>query len=146
MGLLLSLAPNCNCHAQAEKSYKSTETAVKQPFKGFFDNKEFDIFIQLDLYGNGIAVPDHELFGELPGYLTKRRNNFCWLMTKASIKSERKAEITLINDFGSEDLNATFTQVNDSVFKLKQEDGSTLKVPNKGKWQKLPTEIEFIKR
>jgi hypothetical protein len=49
----------------------------------------------------------------------------------------------MINDYGSEDLTATLTVQGDSVFVLKQESGSTLKVPHKGKWQKLPKTMEF---
>ncbi len=52
----------------------------------------------------------------------------------------------LINDTGSEDLTATLTVKNDTTYVLRQMKGSTLKVPNKGKWQKLPTEVTFIKR
>ena len=52
----------------------------------------------------------------------------------------------LINDPGSDDLTATLTIKNDTTYVLKQGKGSTLKVPNKGKWQKLPSEIVFIKK
>ena len=49
----------------------------------------------------------------------------------------------MINDFGSEDLTATLTQQNDSIYILQYVDGSTFKIPNKGKWQKLPKKLEF---
>jgi hypothetical protein len=49
----------------------------------------------------------------------------------------------MINDYGSEDLTATLTAENDSLYVLKQIDGSTLKVPNNGKWQKLPKRFEL---
>ena len=52
----------------------------------------------------------------------------------------------LINDYGSEDLTATLTRKNDSIYVLKQESGSTIKVPNKGKWQKLPKTLEFKRK
>lgn len=144
--ILMTLGSASNlCKAQSDKPIQGKEFVENQPFKGFFDNKEFDIFMQVDLYSNGITVPDHELYGELPGYLAKQHNNFCWLITKAKVKSNKVAEISLINDFGSEDLTATFTQVNDSTFILQQGDGSALKVPNRGKWQKLPSSIEFVK-
>ena len=51
--------------------------------------------------------------------------------------------MTLINDFGSEDLEATLTRKNDSVYIFKQEKGSTVKIPKNGKWQKLPKTLEF---
>ena len=75
------------CKAQSDKPIQGKEFVENQPFKGFFNNKEFDIFMQVDLYSNGITVPDHELYGELPGYLAKQHNNFCWLITKAKVKS-----------------------------------------------------------
>ena len=56
-----------------------------------------------------------------------------------------KATLSLINDYGSEDLTATLTMKNDSTFTLRQDDGSTLKVPDKGKWMKLPKELELKK-
>ena len=55
--------------------------------------------------------------------------------------------LALINDYGSEDLTATLTRKNDSIYVLKQEDGSSLKVPVKGgKWQKLPKTLEFKRK
>ena len=49
----------------------------------------------------------------------------------------------MINDYGSEDLTATLTVENDSLYVLKQVEGSTLKVPKDGKWQKLPSKLVF---
>lgn len=100
----------------------------------------------MNLYDSDVSVPNHTLFGELPGYLGKRMNNFYWLITSGKVKSAGKAELSLINDYGSEDLTATFIKKNDSTYVLRQEDGSTLKVPDKGKWQKLPKELEFKKK
>ena len=51
--------------------------------------------------------------------------------------------MNLINDYGSEDLTATLTRKNDSIYILKQESGSTLKVPKNSKWQKLPKVLEL---
>lgn len=115
-------------------------------FKGFFHNEEYSVYLRINLHDNDVDVPNHEIFGQLPGYLGKDRNSFYWLITSAKIKNERKAELSLINDYGSEDLTATLTKQNDSTFVLKQEDGSALKVPNKGKWQKLPKELTLILR
>ena len=54
--------------------------------------------------------------------------------------------MTMINDFGSEDLEASLTRKNDSIYIFKQEKGSTVKIPKNGKWQKLPKTLEFKKR
>jgi hypothetical protein len=90
-------------------------------------------------------VPGQDLFGQLPGYLGKKNNSFAWLITSAKINGD-KAKLQLINDYGSEDLTATLTRKNDSIYVLKQESGSTLKVPNKGKWLKLPKTLEFKRK
>lgn len=115
-------------------------------FNGYFYNDEYNIYLNINLYDNNIVVPDHEVFGKLPGYLGKRYNSFYWLITSGRIINKQKAEIELINDYGSEDLKATFNKKNDSTYILHQEDGSTLKVANKGKWQKLPKILEFKKK
>ena len=98
--------------------------------------------MRLDLYGESITVPGQELYGELPGYLGKKHNSFCWLITSSKIDGE-KAELQMINDYGSEDLTATLTVENDSLYVLRQVEGSTLKVPKDGKWQKLPSKLVF---
>jgi hypothetical protein len=56
-----------------------------------------------------------------------------------------KAQLQMVNDYGSEDLEATLTRENDSIYILKQGKGSTLKVPNDGKWQKLPSTLPFVR-
>ena len=93
-----------------------------------------------------LAGVEFKVFEQLPGYLAKRRNSFFWLVTAGKVVGEDEAELELINDYGSEDLKATLKMVDDSTFVLTQEGGSTLKVPNKGKWQKLPKKLEFKKR
>ena len=82
----------------------------------------------------------------IPGYLGKRLNSFCWLITGSKVKSKTKATIELINEYGSEDLEATLTLQGDSLLTLKQGEGSNIKVPNKGKWQKLPDTLVFKKK
>ena len=112
-------------------------------FKGYLFNEEYEVYMKIDFYGESISVPGNELYGLLPGFLAKRNNNFCWAVTAAKIKDENTAEMSLINDFGSEDLTATLTRENDSIYILHQEKGSTLKVPKNGKWQKLPKTLPF---
>ena len=115
------------------------------PFRAYIYNNEFDVFLRINFYDQNINVPGQDLLGQVPGYLGKKNNSFVWVITSATIKGN-KAHLALINDYGSEDLTATLTRKNDSIYVLKQEDGSTLKVPNKGKWQKLPKTIEFKKK
>ena len=115
------------------------------PFRAYLCNNEYDVYMRINFYDQNISVPGQDLLGQVPGYLGKKNNSFAWLITSATIKGN-KAHLTLINDYGSEDLTATLTLKNDSIFVLKQEEGSTIKVPNKGKWQKLPKTLEFKKK
>lgn len=109
-------------------------------------NNEYEVFMRIDFYRQQIMVPDQELYGPLPGYLGKKHNSFCWVITSAKLKNQHTAQMSLINDYGSEDLTAQLTQLNDSTYQLRQLDGSALKVPKNGKWQKLPKVLEFKRR
>ena len=112
-------------------------------FRAYLINNEYEVFLRINLYDQNISVPGQELYGPLPGYLGKMRNSFCWVIPSCEVVSEDKAVLHLINDFGSEDLTATLTRKNDSVYVLRQGEGSTIKVPHKGKWRKLPKAIEL---
>ena len=89
-----------------------------KPFRAYLYNNDYEVFMRLDLYGESITVPGQELYGELPGYLGKKHNSFCWLITSSKIDGE-KAELQMINDYGSEDLTATLTLENDSLYVLR---------------------------
>ena len=116
-----------------------------EPFRAYLSNNEYDVFLRINFYEQDVNVPGQDLFGQVPGYLGKKNNSFAWLITSAKINGN-KAKLQLINDYGSEDLTATLTRKNDSIYVLKQESGSTLKVPNKGKWLKLPKTLEFKRK
>ena len=115
-------------------------------FRAYLVNNKYEVYLRINFYEQNVTVPAHELYGELPGFLGKKSNSFCWLITSCKIKNEREAELQLINDFGSEDLNATHIRQNDSTYILRQGEGNTIKVPLKGKWQKLPKVLDFIKK
>jgi hypothetical protein len=108
-------------------------------------NKEFDVFMVLDLRERNVIIPDHEIYGPLPGYLGKTTSTFYWMIVDADDEG-KKTQLQLINDYGSEDLSATFEQLNDSTYRLTQGKGSVIKVPSKGKWMKLPSMLDFIRR
>ena len=113
-----------------------------KPFHAYLTNKEYDVYLKINFYDEDITVPGQELYGQLPGYLGKNHNSFCWVITSTEVK-DKTATLSLINDYGSEDLTATLTLKNDSTYVLKQISGSTLKVPKNGKWQKLPKTLEL---
>ena len=117
----------------------------KGPCRAYLFNKEYNVYLRINFYDEDITIPGQDLYGKLPGYLAKQHNSFCWLITSSEVEGN-KATLQMINDYGSEDLTATLTAESDSVFVLKQIDGSTLKVPNNGKWQKLPKTLELKRR
>ena len=112
-------------------------------FRAYLINNEYEVYLRINFYDQNIKVPGQELYGNLPGYLGKKNNSFCWVITSAKITDKKTATMNLINDYGSEDLTATLTRKNDSIYILKQESGSTLKVPKNSKWQKLPKVLEL---
>jgi hypothetical protein len=115
-------------------------------FRAYLYNNEFEVYLKINFYDEDIKVPGQELYGPLPGYFGKKNNSFCWVITSAKIKDKKTATMNLINDYGSEDLTATLTRKNDSIYILKQESGSTLKVPKNSKWQKIPKTLELKRR
>ena len=118
----------------------------RNSFRAYLYNNEYEVYLRINLYEQNVEVPGQELYGQLPGYLGKLHNSFCWVITACEVKDEQKATLQLINDYGSEDLTATLTRENDSIYTLKQGAGSTIKVPQKGKWQKLPKTLKFKRK
>lgn len=123
-------------------SISASAQTKQEPFRAYLINKELDVVMRINFYQQDVTVPSQDLLGQVPGYLSKRFSSFVWVITDAQVKGH-KATLQMINDYGSEDLTATLTAKGDSVFIFKQESGSTLKVPHKGKWQKRPKTIEF---
>ena len=113
-----------------------------EPFRAYIINKEYQLFLRIDFCNESITIPGQELYGELPGYLGKKHNSFCWVITSAEVK-DHTAHLTLINDYGSEDFTATLTQKDDSTYIFQHVEGSSFKMPYDGKWQKMPRRLEF---
>ena len=132
--LILSLCCLCAAVTYAQKDSIT--------FKGYFYNKEYGVYLRINFYGQNIIIPGQEMLGGVPGYLGKDRNSFAWPIVNANIKG-KKASLQMVNDYGSEDLEATLTRQNDSIYVLRQGKGSTIKVPADGKWQKLPPVLPF---
>ena len=123
----------------------SAQQQLEKPFSGYLYNKEHNVYMRINLHDEDVVISWQELFGQLPGYLSKEGTTFCWIITSASIDGN-VATLQMINDYGSEDLTATLTQTNDSIYTLQQINGATLKVPNKGKWSKLPKTIQLLRK
>lgn len=116
----------------------------KLPFYGYFSNAEYDIYLKINFYDNNVTVPGQEIFGEMSGFLGDKKDLRKWLFTSAEVNGD-VATLQITNDYGSEDLTATLTKQNDSVFVLRQTDGSQIKIARNRKWVKIPKTISFKK-
>ena len=132
--IFLSILWSCAIYAQNDSS----------TFHTYLYNKEYKVYLRINFYDNDVIIPDQDLLGPLPGYLGKEHNSFCWPIVSVEVKG-KKAHLQMVNDYGSEDLEATLTRENDSIYILKQGKGSVLKVPNNNKWQKLPNVLPFVR-
>ncbi len=135
--IILFLFSICSCGVFAQSDSTT--------FRTYLYNKEYKVYLRINFYAQDIILPGQEMLGPLPGYLGKEHNSFCWPIISAEVKG-KKAHLEMVNDFGSEDLEATLTRKNDSIYILKQGKGSTIKVPADNKWQKLPAVLEFKRK
>lgn len=115
-------------------------------FKCNLYNEEYKVYMNINLYDSNITAPRQEIFGELPGYFGQDNDSMVWLITDVKISKNNVAKLSIINDYGSEDLTATLTVDKDGNYILKQEDGSRIKIVENRKWVKIPTELKFKKR
>ena len=113
-------------------------------FKANIYNKVYDVEIVMNLNEESITIPGQEVLGKVFGYLKKKTDARVWAIMSAEIsKDGKKAEVEMVNDYGSEDLNAELTYNDDGTYTLRQLSGSTIKIANNKKWVKLPKELTF---
>ena len=113
-------------------------------FKTRIENKEYQVWLDIDLYKSSILIPNQEVFGKVPGYLGAKRDTRKWIIVDYSI-SGNTAKLTIINDYGSEDLEASLTYNGDGTYTFKQIKGSTIEIVVNNKWVKLPQKMIFKK-
>ncbi len=111
-------------------------------FKAHLVNDEYQVWMDIDFYHNNITVPQQEIFGEVPGYFGAVRDTRKWIISDAAIKG-KKALLTIINDYGSEDLTAELKRNSDGTYTLTRLAGSTMKIVVNNKWVKIPKDITF---
>ena len=80
-----------------------------QVFHTYIYNDEYKVYMDVNLYEANISVPGQDVFGTVPGFFGALRDSRKWLVTDAKIVGKNKAELEIINDYGSEDLTATLT-------------------------------------
>ena len=119
---------------------------TEKPFKGYLYNEEYQIYLKLNVYDKDITVPDQDIFGELPGYLGSKRDSRLWLIIDAKLLNDESVELSVINDYGSEDFTAKLTLDNNGVYTLKHLKGSTYKIVVNSKYVKIPKIITFKKQ
>lgn len=127
----------------ASMQHLSTDSA----FRGMLVNDEYKVYLEIDAYRTHLIIPSQEFLGEVPGYIGDEIDSRKWIVTDIKLLSEKKAKLQIINDYGSEDLNATLIYYPaDSSFVLRQEEGADLKIARNNKWQKLPTELRLKRK
>ena len=136
MFITLMLMTALTAHAQTDST----------AFRAHIYNKEYDVSMHLNFYDHDITVPQMDIFGQVPGYITNGNAVFCWIVLEADVLDDRTASMVIVNESGSEDLTASLTQVNDSTYTLRQLKGSTMKMLKGRKWQKLPSNMTFIRK
>lgn len=114
-------------------------------FKCKIYNQEYDIYLDINFYDKNVQVPGQELFGEMPGYFGDKKDSRKWLITDVKING-KKAQLDIINDYGSEDLTAELSVNKDGTYSLTQQKGSNLKIARNKKWVKLPKKLSFIRQ
>ena len=150
--IIAILAFSNNILAQSNLSTTKTETLSSNNskiaqnndsiFKAHLVNDEFQVWMDIDFYHNNIIVPRQEIFGEVPGYFGAVRDTRKWIISDATMKG-KKAVLTIINDYGSEDLKAELKRNSNGTYTLTRIEGSTMKIVVNNQWVKIPKEIIF---
>lgn len=114
------------------------QSQTNKLFEGYYLNDEHQVFIRISLYDKNMKIPGQEFLGDVSGYIGSKKDNRLWFIMDSKITSSSTAQLSIINDYGSEDLEASLTFANDSVCTLKQLAGSQIKFAVNNKWVKVP--------
>lgn len=133
-----------------EKVEKPSKTKAIIPdstiFKCELFNKEYNVYIRIDLNSKQIRVPGQDIFGFVPGFFGDYEDARKWLFTDAELMNSHTAKLQIVNDYGSEDLEATLSYEKDGTYVLTQGSGSVLKIARNRKWVKIPKKLVFTRR
>lgn len=117
--------------------------ASSQSLSGYYYNEEYQLYLRINAEKKDIIVPGQDIYGELAGYFGTKRDGRLWLITEIEYDGNRMAEISVINDYGSEDFTATLTENNDHEITMRHKKGSTFKIVVNNKYVKIPKEIKL---
>lgn len=109
-------------------------------------NDEYKIYITMNLYDKNVDVPGQAVLGKVDGYIGSKQSSGKWIIVSSRITSKTEAEIEVINDYGSEDFVAVIKRNGDGTYSYSKKGGSTLKFAVRGKWQKIPGSLEFVRQ
>lgn len=143
--VLLSMGLNMNAQnvtGETKKSENLKKEGQDSIFKAHLVNNEYQVWLDINFYDNNIIVPRQEIFGKVPGYFGAKRDTRKWIISDTTIKG-KKAILTIINDYGSEDLKAELKRNTDGTYTLTRLDGSVMKIVVDNKWVKIPKELTF---
>ena len=114
-----------------------------EAFRGKFFNSENKVWMEIDFLNKNVAVPQQEdIFSDVAGYIGHETDPRKWIIVDADLH-QQTAKLSIINDYGSEDLEATLRLNSDSTFTLTQKEGSSIKFAVDKKWRKLPKQLIF---
>lgn len=114
-----------------------------QALKGYYYNEEYQLYLRINADSQDIVVPGQDIYGELTGYFGTKRDGRLWLITEMERIDSNKIEISVINDYGSEDFTATLSEDDHQVITMKHQKGSTFKIVVDRKYVKIPKEIKL---
>ena len=117
-----------------------------QNLKGKYVNEEYHICLYLDVDNSTVKIPGDDIYGEVAGYFGSKDNDLKWLIIDCKRVSDDTAEISVINDYGSEDFTATLTEDNDGNITMKHLEGSPYKIYINSKRVKVPKTLILKKQ
>ena len=148
LALALSLCTALPSVAAESEAWAVSESAAKTDstvFMGRIENDEYQVYIVMDFYHKNITCPRQEIFGQNPGYFGAIRDTRKWIIEDAEIKGN-VANLVIINDYGSEDLEAKLIyNPHDGSYTLERTGGSTMKIVVNRQWVKIPKKLVFKK-
>lgn len=116
-----------------------------QNLKGRYSNEQYNLYLVLDVDNPKVKIPGDDIYGEMPGYFGAKGYEHYWMIIECTRVSDNKAEITVINDSGSEDFMATLTEDSEGNITMKHLDGSPFKSVVKGKYVKVSKKVVLKK-
>lgn len=114
-----------------------------QTLKGYYYNEEYQLYLRINADEQNIKVLGQDIYGELAGYFGSKRDGRLWLITEMERTGSNKVEVSVINDYGSEDFTATLTEDDNQVITMKHLNGSSFKIVVDRKYVKIPKVLKL---